>query len=144
MKFITIIVFALWWGGFTFYAAWVIPTAHNVLGDKVVTGMITQQVSHILNGLNALFILSTLPPIFKKKILILIKYEVIILSIGTICLIGLLILHPFLDSFIKTDMQSLTDKTIFYNYHRAYLIISTANWICGLVWLYFYLKRVKN
>ena len=48
LPFLTFISFALWWGGFTFYASWVVPIAHEVLGNHVLAGMITQRVSHVL------------------------------------------------------------------------------------------------
>ena len=48
-----ILLLAVWWGGFTFYALVVVPTGHQVLRSKVRQGFITQQVTNQLNVLGA-------------------------------------------------------------------------------------------
>ena len=48
-RFLTTLALALWWGGFTFYALVVIPTAQKVLHSHVKVGFITQQVTGWLN-----------------------------------------------------------------------------------------------
>ncbi len=138
---LTLIAFALWWGGFTFYAAWVVPTAHAVLGNHVLAGMITQQVSKVLNVLTAVFIiLATAQFLLGKKE----RSYVISLIIITLGLIALFFLHAQIDKFIVVETQSLTDSQAFYSYHRLYLIISALMWLSGLVWLFSFFKKSKN
>jgi len=50
---LAIVLLAVWWGGFTFYALVVVPTGHKVLKSKVHQGFITQQVTDRLNVLAA-------------------------------------------------------------------------------------------
>lgn len=130
---ITFISFALWWGGFTFYATWVIPTTHEILGSHFAAGMITQRVSHVLNVLTAVFIIATLIQFYCERNE---KRQLIPLSIIAFGLVVLLFLHPQLDKFVLTETQSLTDKQGFYIYHRVYLLVSTVIWLAGLVWLF--------
>src|ERR1039458_1849868 len=59
LNLISIFSFFLWWGGFTFYATFVIPIGMKVLGDHVQMGFISQQVARQLNytGLIAFMLL---------------------------------------------------------------------------------------
>ena len=50
---------ALWWGGFTFYASFVVPTGMQILGDHTKMGMITQSVTNYLNGIGTITLLLT-------------------------------------------------------------------------------------
>ena len=49
-----LLAMALWWGGLTFYAAFVVPIGVEVLGGATEQGFITQRVSNIINLLGAL------------------------------------------------------------------------------------------
>ena len=103
--FLTIITFALWWGGFTFYAAWVIPTAHEVTGNHILTGMITQRVSNVLNVLITVFIAVSMVTFYVEKRK---KRQWIPLSIIALGLLVLVVLHPKMDTFVQVETQSLT------------------------------------
>ena len=138
--FLTIITFALWWGGFTFYAAWVIPTAHEVTGNHILTGMITQRVSNVLNGITTAFIAVSMLTFYLEKRE---RKQWIPLSIIAVGLLTLVVLHAKLDTLVQVETQSLSDKTSFYAYHRVYLLVSTAMWLAGLVWLFFFTKKIK-
>lgn len=48
---IVVVAGAVWLGGLTFYAAVVIPTAHDVLGSHREVGFITQQVTERINAI---------------------------------------------------------------------------------------------
>src|SRR5262245_62510583 len=54
-----VLTMALWWGGLTFYALFVVPTGVDVLGSETGQGFITQRVSSIINlcGILALIVL---------------------------------------------------------------------------------------
>ena len=138
--FLTIITFALWWGGFTFYASWVIPTAHEVTGNHILTGMITQRVSNVLNVLTTAFIAVSMVTFYVEKRE---RKQWIPLSIIAGGLLVLVVLHPKMDTFVQVETQSLSDKAGFYAYHRVYLLVSTAMWLAGLVWLFFFTKKIK-
>ena len=55
-RFVALLAFAAWLGGFTFYAAVVVPAGTEVLGGAVAQGFITQAVTLHLNllGVGAL------------------------------------------------------------------------------------------
>lgn len=130
------LLFALWWGGFTFYAYWVIPTAHIVTGDKILTGLITQKVSTILNGLCALFILSaSIHSFIVKSSIPAARLGKITLICLALCLVVLIILHPLMDRLLPYDTSQAEIRTTFYRYHQVYLWLSTLLWVGGLTWL---------
>lgn len=136
MKTITMLLFALWWGGFTFYAYWVIPVAHMVTGDKIVTGLITQKVSTIINVLCALFILSaSIHSFIVKAFISITRLEKIALICLAICLVVLIILHSVMDKLLPYDTSRVEIRTTFYHYHQVYLWVSTLMWVGGLTWL---------
>ena len=45
---------AIWWGGLTFYAVFVVPTGVEVLGGETEQGFVTQRVSNSINLLATL------------------------------------------------------------------------------------------
>ena len=48
-RFVAIWTLAIWLGGFTFYAAAVIPVLHDQLGGALESGLVTQRVTIDLN-----------------------------------------------------------------------------------------------
>ncbi len=118
---------AIWFGGFTFYAEVVIPSGHKVLHSHARVGLITQEVTHWLNriGLVALAVfawdVAVLRNTEKKKL-----FRVLAGALGIMVLlqIGLFALHPVLDSQIVE--RDLVDGSKFYLWHRAYLVVATA------------------
>src|SRR5690348_2373158 len=49
LRFATVVVLAVWFGGFTFYSTAVISTSQQVLHSQLRAGLITQQVTNWLN-----------------------------------------------------------------------------------------------
>lgn len=130
-------VFALWFGGFTFYTAFVVPIGTEVLGSSRAQGMVTQQVTDQLNAVGGFMI-----AFFLVDFLLGWKSRSRRLSIwigsltGTIAVlwIGLLWLHSILDGMI-IDEDLISDEVNFYQLHRAYLWTSTVQWILCWGWL---------
>src|SRR5215468_6101686 len=58
-RFLVLVALMFWQGGFTFYAAVVVPVGQNELGSHLQQGFITRQVTDYLNlsGAIALFLL---------------------------------------------------------------------------------------
>jgi hypothetical protein len=126
-RFLVLIVFAFWQGGFTFYAAVVVPIGRGV--NKAAQEEITPSVSNWLNvsGAVALVILAwdLLPvdPVNWRRNLRTGMWSAMLLMLGA--LIGL---HFQLVSL-------LTDHELFKPIHKIYLWTCTAQWAAGVVYL---------
>jgi hypothetical protein len=125
LKKITQILLCLWWGGFTFYSGIVVPVGMRVLGSHFLMGKITQEVSNYINWLSlGLFIWLAF---FLKKSpysqSILVKEILVFTLIGSQLL--LFLLHNNMSEIIEN--QSL--KSVFYLYHKVYLIVSSCIWL---------------
>ena len=144
-RFLVILLLAVWFGGFTFYAEIVIPSGHKVLHSHLRVGLITQEVTRWLNliGIVALAIfawnVAALRNSEDKK-----RWRVLRGSWGTMVLmqIALFALHPVLDSQIVE--RGLSVETTFYSLHRVYLIVATVQWLATLVYVWMSLKLWKE
>src|SRR5580692_5608945 len=52
-RFVLLLCFAVWQGGFMFYGGVVVPVGGRVLGSETDQGFITQAVTNYLNGAGA-------------------------------------------------------------------------------------------
>ncbi|MGI8965228.1 MAG: hypothetical protein ACR2H1_03965 [Limisphaerales bacterium] len=144
-RFLVILVLSVWFGGFTFYAVVVIPTGIKVLHSHMRVGLVTQEVTRWLNliGLVAFVIfawnVAALRKVENKK-----WFGRLAGALGMMILlhITLCALHPILDSQIVE--RDLVNESKFYNWHRVYLIVSTAQWLATLVYLWASLKLWKE
>ena len=130
--------FAVWFGGFFFYAAFVVPLGTEVLGSARAQGFITRLVTHRINGL-------------CFATLVLMAIELIgcwhwsprwsrMAQLGSIALIGallisLVLIHPQLDKMLDVPRKQVHDRADFYQLHRVYLWASTIQWGLAWVWL---------
>jgi len=137
---LAVFTYTLWWGGFTFYAAFVIPTGQKVLGDHVMMGFITEEVAP---KISYAAIIACLFSFFnewlggeKNR-----RFVLVSLSIMFLLTIGLFILYPFMHDLLDNQTHKEIDHNQFYFLHRIYLIISTILWINGIV---FILRLIKD
>jgi hypothetical protein len=142
-----LITFAIWWGGFTFYAAIVVPVGSEILGSARTQGFITQVVTHWLNLAAALTILmmavdSWLNRRTRKKVGFFIQLGATIASF--ICLAVLVYLHPRMDELINFSGETISDEAKFYEIHRVYLWVSSVQWVLGAVWMAFIAIRFSD
>ena len=134
-----VLLLAVWWGGFTFYALVVVPTGHSVLRSKVRQGFITQEVTNKLNILGAETLVLLLwqcvatrreigsPAWFRTAA---ISWAVLAATLALLCW-----LHPRLDALLDAEHRSVLDDDKFYALHRIYLVIATGQWLAGGVHL---------
>jgi hypothetical protein len=132
-RFLTLVAFAFWQGGFTFYTGVVVPTGTGVLGSAAAQGFITRQVAIWMNiaGAVAVPILlwdAAATRQFRRSRITLTLF----LAAG---LIALALLHPRLDAMLDHVNERVIDRQAFMPMHRAYLWISTAQWAIGVVYL---------
>lgn len=131
-------VFAVWFGGFTFYAAVVVPQGTDVLGSSRTQGFVTQQVTHTLNMLGGIAIgLMTLEWIMAAKTRAAGRRRGLGTSIVVIGLlwVSLLAIHPLLDALLEPLSQEVKDAERFYGIHRIYLWNSAIQWLASWAWL---------
>jgi hypothetical protein len=140
-RFLVVAAFALWMGGFTFYSSFAIPAATELLeGGHRAAGFITQRVTQPLNicGVIALVLLLwnmlagwRVASRTERGWLV---GTWVFLVAGEIALI---VLHPMLDAKLDIASRRILPATNFDTWHRAYLWISTAQWIAALPLLWF-------
>ncbi len=136
--------FILWlaltfsFGGFTFYAAVVVPVGTEVL-DSTSQGFVTRQVTKVLNIASAITlgfliweILATYRTVKRKWLW---SYLGLLLVYSG-CLLGLFLLHPRLDELLDAETFSVLQSEEFYRRHRLYLWLSTLQWLTtiGIMW----------
>jgi hypothetical protein len=132
-RFVTLVAFAFWQGGFAFYTAVVVPTGTDVLGSAAAQGFITRQVTVWLNVAGAVAI-----PIliwdaaatrrFRRQ-------RICAALLMAACLIALFVMHFRLETLLDASHERVLDRSAFMPMHRQYLWISTAQWVCGVVYL---------
>lgn len=152
-------VFACWFGGFTFYAAVVVPIGTDILESARAQGEITQRVVNFLHmlGLVAVALMyaehrwyrapcptQDAGPGTARQ-----------LNLGIICTLfisclALITIKHFLDGLIEPTQSSIrvTDRDRFYLIHQVYLLTSTAQWLLHWFWLIllarFWTTRTSN
>jgi hypothetical protein len=128
-RFAVIAALMYWQGGFTFYAAVVVPTGTEVLGSSAEQGRVTRLVARSINlsGVAALAIFA---------------WDVLATHSGriprwgrwlcwfgmAIALAGLLLMYPHLDRMFLPDEVRFTDRPAFRYWHRVYLWTITVQW----------------
>lgn len=130
--------FGLWFGGFTFYTAFVVPIGTDVLGSSRTQGFITQQVTDVMNLVGMMVFLWMAVDSALNWSLRTSRENRLLL--GSTLLMGVLLFvlfrtHHALDSMLEPEHEYVTDEARFYQMHRIYLWVSTVQWILGWVWL---------
>jgi hypothetical protein len=133
-----LLAMALWWGGLTFYAAFVVPTGVEVLGGATEQGFVTQRVSKIINLLGALTLAMLIWNAFANwramgrttKAVLITSW---IVMAGT--QLVLFVIHPRLDAMLDVQTHSIIDPTAFHPLHEFYLTIVSVQWFAGLAHL---------
>jgi hypothetical protein len=132
-RFCVLAALLFWQGGFTFYAAVVVPVGQEVLGSHLEQGLITRHVTNWLNvsGAVALPLLAwdliAADRSVRRRWARAICWFVMLLLLG-----ALVYLHPWLDAHIDPDEHQLLDAQGFHLGHRWYLWLSTIQWGCSI------------
>lgn len=134
---VLVLLFALFWGGLTFYTGFVVRISHDVLSDPMDGGLITQRVTSVLQQLgamtavamllNALWVLKTC----RRRGGVLVVCTVVLCG----SLVGLFVVHGQLDAVISIDMAEVIDREKFVTGHRRYNQLTTVEWIVSLLYL---------
>jgi hypothetical protein len=134
-RFLVLIALMFWQGGFTFYAAVVVPIGTDHLG-LAGQGFITREVTNYLNlsGAFALLFLGVDVACCRRR------PRGVWLSRGVSWFVMVAILavlawlHTYLDQFLDPDTQEVVRRSAFRLGHRWYLWLSTVQWGFGLLY----------
>ena len=139
--------FAMWFGGFGFYASFVVPVGNEVLGS-FEQGTVTRQVTRSLNWLGVLAGCLMLLDSFsnwklKTKVVKRVLFGTALFMLvmqATLCW-----LHPQIDAYVDLKGHEITgDYDQFYLLHRVYLWTITFQWIAAWIWLFAYLVNLRK
>lgn len=136
-RFLVLIAYAFWQGGFLFYTAEVVPIGAAVLGSSTHQGFITRVVALRMNqvGIVALSLFALDLWISRDRSSRR-RWSRAIAWIGIAVSLALLFfLHPRLDSLLDHTAIRVDDYDNFYPLHRLYLWTSTIQWFFGLAYL---------
>jgi hypothetical protein len=137
-RLLLLLLLMFWLGGFTFYAAVVVPIGAEVLGGAEEQGWITRRVTFWLNVAGAPAVLAWAwdlaadpAPTRLRQTLRWLLWLAIALILAALAL-----LHPRLDALLDTERFRIIDRAAFRSLHRLYLWLSTAQWGAGILLTY--------
>jgi hypothetical protein len=136
-RFLFLVFFSFWQGGFTFYAAVVVPIGTDELHSSRRQGFITRRVTESLNwtAVAALFPLTwdglaSRDPSRSRQLARLGLCLVLASSQAV-----LFYLHSIMDSMMQRQGLIILDPDSFRPLHRLYLWVQTVQWAAAVVLL---------
>jgi hypothetical protein len=136
-RFLFLVFFSFWQGGFTFYAAVVVPIGTEELRSSVRQGFITRRVTESLNWTAV----AALVPLTWDALASRDPSRFRWLARLGLCLLlalsqaALFYLHPILDSMMQRQGFIILDHDSFRPLHRLYLWVQTVQWGVAVVLL---------
>lgn len=136
-RILLLLVFALYWGGLTFYTGFVVRISHDVLNDPMDGGLITQRVTAVLQtlGVVAVVLMACNCVVVARQSP---KYGYALVAFTALLgcsLIGLFVVHGQLDAIIDVGASEITDRDAFDAGHRRYNQLTTIQWLASLAYL---------
>lgn len=130
--------YALWVGGFTFYAFVVIPTGDRVLGSHTPMGFITQVATGYLNGIGVVALLLSALAIWQlQRARIPVRLLSLSWLISAAILTLLIALHNRMDTALDNPHRAVLSAPNFYPLHEIYKLAYIPMWAASIatVWL---------
>ena len=120
-----VLLFAVWWGGLTFYAAIVVPIGGEQIGETE-QGFVTQQVTRWHNALLTAMTVCLLIEACRQK-----RWPLwaVVCGLGVI---NAALLYQHLQLTTLMDMRGRSVSNDFYAQHAIYLWLTTVEWVIGL------------
>lgn len=135
-RFLVLAALFFWQGGFTFYAAVVVPVGTDVLGSTRRQGFITRRVTHYLNLSGAVALVPLAWDVLSARDRGPRRGLRAGLWLGMASAQAALFwLHAHLDGLLQVKGGIVLDPEAFRPAHRLHLWVSTAQWACGLLFL---------
>lgn len=135
LRILSILLLALWWGGFTFYAARVVFIGHQVLRSKVRQGFITERVTTELNWLGVAALGMAAWELLASARASRRNATWMAWMVAALTTLMLMALHPRLAGMLDFSTRQVADDSQFYGWHRVYLFIAAVQWLAGGVLL---------
>jgi hypothetical protein len=134
-RFLVLAALMFWQGGFTFYAAVVVPVGQHVFG-RLEQGLVTRQVTTYLNLAGAVTVVilawdtavAADPNGHWRRI----RWLAWAGLLGTLGVLAWL--HPQLDVLLEPHSGRILDRESFRTGHRWYLWVSTFQWGFGVIY----------
>jgi hypothetical protein len=130
-RFLVIQALLFWQGGFLFYAAVVVPIGTDVHGP-FRQGMVTRHVTDWMNVIGAVAVAILAWDQLANGDSRAYRWSRwglwFVLASG---LVALGLIHPRIEPYIDSSM----DYHEFYQWHRAYLYVASAQWVAGLAYV---------
>lgn len=127
---IVLLGWALYFGGFTVYAGFVVPIGADVLGSDRAQGFITREVTQVLNVLGAAALLLLAVDALVRRTRERARFALATLGLAVLCQALLFVLHPWMDALLDPTERAVREPAAFYTRHRYYL------WAAGFLWLF--------
>ena len=141
---VTLLLLALWWGGFTFYTTVVVSVGTAVLHSATKQGFITQQVTHYLNALAALALAAVLWELLaRRKAHQSRRLDEIAWLVAVLALLAQLAVHYQMTGLLDVPHREVLDEVLFYRFHRLYLCLATAQWLGSFTLLLGWLRAPR-
>ena len=135
---LAVMLLALWWGGFGFYAGRVVFIGHQVWRSRIRQGFITERVTTELNWLALAALAIAGWELFGMRSTSR-RTAWIAWAIALLCTFALFALHSKLASMLDFNARQVTDDAHFYQWHRVYLLFATTQWLAvALLGLFFH------
>ena len=132
-----LLVFALFWGGLTFYTGIVLRITHAVVNDPMDGGLITQRVTSVLQILGVVTVV-----LMACNCVVVVrqspKFGYVLIGCVTLLagsLIGLFLVHGQLDTLIEAETYTITDREAFDTGHQRYNQLTTVEWLASLAYM---------
>jgi hypothetical protein len=136
-RYLALAALLFWQGGFTFYAAVVVPIGQQVLGSHLEQGFITREVTGWLNlsGVVALPLLAGELVLARDPCRVRRWLRASLWLLMALTLAGLYLLHARLDPYLDPVEHTLDNRQAFRPLHRLYLWTNTVQWLAAVVYL---------
>ncbi|MEQ8767858.1 MAG: hypothetical protein RL885_28400 [Planctomycetota bacterium] len=137
-RWLSMFALAVWFGGFTFYSAIVVPIGDSVLDSDLLQGLITRRVTLWLNGAGVITLVLWAGVVWEEGRLAPRKMRRTawtMLGLLVVTQLTLLFLHPQLEARIVFDPPSIRERGTFRSLHAIYLQVSTLQWLFIAIFL---------
>jgi hypothetical protein len=138
-RFVFLLCFAFWQGGFTFYGG-------AVLGSEREQGFITQAVTNYLNCAGAVCVVVWGITLWRDRprsswtaIASWSLWFLLVLALGVLAGV-----HVYMDRLLDFAHREISDIDRFNWLHGAYIATSTVQWIAGLILLWLTLQTWRG
>ena len=140
-QFLLLVSLMFWQGGFMFYGGVVVEVGSRVLGSDTQQGFITQSVTNYLNIAGAVCLVIWFENLWHERRRGASKWEWGAWCLTAAMLVALVVIHPGMDQLLDARSTAVIDHSRFRLFHKAYIGISSLQWMVVLLSLLLVLQR---